>query len=109
MTESNKVSPNFIAYHVGQQGAHYSVGNWADGKKLDTGRDSRDFTSDTPVTPPPKLLKYKKTMKIATLNMRTSQHGKRIPELGTLAQEQNIDVICIQGHQLCHKETAAEV
>ena len=41
--------------------------------------------------------------------MRTSQHGKRILELGASVQEQIIDVICIQEHQICHKETAAEV
>ena len=88
MTESNKVSPYCIAHHVDQQGVCCSVSNWADGKKMDTRRDLRDLTSGTPVTPL-KLLKCKKIMKIATLNMRSSQHGKRIPELGALAQEQN--------------------
>ena len=97
MRQSNKVLIYCIAHHAGQQGVHQSVGNWADGEKLDTGRDSRDLTSNTPVTPP-KLLKCKKTMKIVTLNMRTSQHGKRIPELGALPQEQNIDVIYIEEH-----------
>ena len=108
MRESNKVLPYHIAHHVGQQGTYCSVGNWADGKKLDTRRDSRDLTSDTPVTPL-KLLKCKKTMKIVTLNMRTSQHGKRIPELRALAQEQNIYILCLQEHRLCLEETSAEV
>ena len=48
-------------------------------------------------------------MKIVTLNMRTSQHSKRIPELRAVAQEQYIDVFSIQEHQLCYEETAAEV
>ena len=87
MTEINKVSPYHIAHHAGQQGTCHSVGNWDDGEKLDTGRDSNDLTSDTPVTPPLKLLKSKKTMKIVTLNIRTSQHGQRITKLGALAQE----------------------
>ena len=41
--------------------------------------------------------------------MWTSQHGKRIPELRALAQEQNIDIICVQEHWLCQEETVAEV
>ena len=89
MTQSNKVSPYHITYHVGKQGACLSVDNVADSKKLDTRRDLRDLTSDTPVTPP-KLLKCKKMMKIVTLNMRTSQHSKGISELRALAQEQNV-------------------
>ena len=59
MTESNKVLPCHITYCAGQQGACHSVGNWADGEKLDIRRDLRGLTSDTPVTPL-KLLKCKK-------------------------------------------------
>ena len=56
MTESNKVSPCCITCHVSKQRACHSVGNLADNEKLDTGRDSRYLTSDTPLMPL-KLLK----------------------------------------------------
>ena len=41
--------------------------------------------------------------------MRTCQHTKRIPELGALDQEKNVNIVCFQGHWLCHEETTEDV
>ena len=53
---------------------------------------------------PPKLLKWKQTLKIATFNVRTLNRIGQLPELIASAVEQKIDIICIQEHRYTHTE-----
>ena len=46
-----------------------------------------------------KLLKCKRTIQIATFNVRTLNRIRQLPELTASAIDHNIDVICIQEHR----------
>ena len=51
-----------------------------------------------------KLLKYKKTIQIATFNVRTLSRIGQLPELITSAVEHKIDIICLQERRYTHTE-----
>ena len=51
-----------------------------------------------------KLLKCKKTIQIATFNVRTLNRIEQLPELIASAVEHKIDIICIQEHRYMHTE-----
>ena len=52
----------------------------------------------------PRLLKGKKTVFIATLNVQTLQKEGKIPELIASAEYTNQDIICWQEHRFIHEE-----
>ena len=51
-----------------------------------------------------KLLKYRRTIQIATFNVRTLNRIGQLPELTASAIEHKIDIICIQEHRYTHNE-----
>ena len=51
-----------------------------------------------------RLFKCRKTTLVSTFNCRTLSSIGRTGELTALAQEQNIDVICIQEHRIYHDD-----
>ena len=51
-----------------------------------------------------KLLKCKQTLQIATFNVRTLNRIGQLPELIASAEENKIDIICIQEHIYTHTE-----
>ena len=51
-----------------------------------------------------KLLKCKRTIQIATFNVRTLNRKGQLPELTASAIDHNIDIICIQEHRFTHCE-----
>ena len=51
-----------------------------------------------------KLLKCKRTIQIATFNVRTLNRIRQLPELTASAIDHNIDIICIQEHRFTHCE-----
>ena len=51
-----------------------------------------------------KLLKCKRTIQIATFNVRTLSKIGQLPELTASAVDHNIDIICIQEHRYTHSE-----
>ena len=52
-----------------------------------------------------KLLKCKRTVQIATFNVRTLNRMGQLPELTASAIDHNIDIICIQKHRYTHSLT----
>ena len=51
-----------------------------------------------------KLLKCKRTIEIATFNVRTLNRIGQLPELTASAIDHHIDIICIQEHGYTHNE-----
>ena len=51
-----------------------------------------------------KLLKCKRTIQIATFNVRTLNRIGQLPELTASAVEHKIDIICVQEHRYTHTE-----
>ena len=51
-----------------------------------------------------KLLKCKRTIQIATFNVRTLNRIGQLPELTASAIDHNIDIIWIQEHRYIHRE-----
>ena len=51
-----------------------------------------------------KLLKFKRTIQIATFNVRTLNRIGQLPELTASAIDHKIDIICIQKHWYTHRE-----
>ena len=51
-----------------------------------------------------KLLKCKRTIQIATFNIRTLNKTGQLPELASSAIDHDIDIICIQEHRYTHSE-----
>ena len=84
-----------IARRVGHQGARPPVGCQAGIEKNAT---DRDVSKDN------RILKCRKTTLFSTFNCRTLNSSGKIGELTALAQEQNIDIICIQEHRIYHDD-----
>ena len=94
MTSTNSNLSNHITRRVGNQGVRPPVGWQARIEKYATDRDPKGNT----------LLKCRKTTLISTLNCRTLNTSGKIGELTALAQEQHIDILCIQEHRIYHED-----
>ncbi len=88
MTNTPTNVPYRIARRAGQQGARCPASNQAGSDKHTTGR----------------LLQCKTPLKISTFNIRTSNYERNLHELTELAEENNIDIICIQEHKIYHND-----
>ena len=90
MTHTQTTCPNRIAPHAGKKGAHPAeVRTLAPVLKK----------SVTELKLKQKLLKCKRTMQIATFNVRTLNRIGQLPKLRASAMNRNIDIICIQEHR----------
>ena len=95
MTSITTVPSYHIARRVGDQGARPPAGCQAGIEKNVT---------DQNISKGCRLLKCRKTTLVSTFNCRTLNPSERAGELTALAQEQNIDVICIQEHRIYHDD-----
>ena len=95
MTSNSTTSSYHIARRVGHQGARPPVGCQAGIEKNATGQN---------ISKACRLFKCRKTTLVSTFNCRTLSSIGRTGELTALAQEQNIDVICIQEHRIYHDD-----
>ena len=86
MTNNSTTSLYHIASRVGHQGARPPVGCQAGIEKNAT---------DLNISKDRRLFKCKKTTLVSTFNCRTLSSIGRTGQLTSIAQEQNIDVICI--------------
>ena len=57
------------------------------------------WKSATELKPKQKSFKWKSTVHIVTLNVRTLIWIGRLPELTALVAEHNIDIVCVQEHR----------
>ena len=94
MTHTQTTCPNRIALHVGKKGAHpFGVGALASVlEKSATERKQQQ------------LLKCKRTIQIATFNVRTLNRIGQLPELTASAIDHKINIICKQQLRHTHRE-----
>ena len=95
MTNNSTTSSHHIARRVGHQGARPPVGCQAG---IETYAPDQNISKDC------RIFNRKKTTLVSTFNCRTLNSIGRTGELTALAQEQNIDVICIQEHRIDHDD-----
>ena len=88
-------SPNRIALRAGKKGT----------RPAEVGALARVFEkSATELKLKQNLLKCKRTIQIATFNIRTLNRIGQLPELTVSAIDHNIDIICIQEHRYTHSK-----
>ena len=93
MTHTQTTCPNRIALRAGKKGV----------RPAEVGALASVFEK-SPTELNQKLLKCKRTMQIATFNVRTLKKIGQLPELTASAIDHNIDIICIQEHRYTHSE-----
>ena len=94
MTHTQTTYTNRIALRAGKKGA----------RPAEVGALASVFEKSAIELKRQKLLKYKQTLQIATLNVRTLNRIGQLPELTASAVEHKIDIICIQEHRYTHTE-----
>ena len=95
MTHTQTTSPNRIALWVGKKGAF----------PVEVGALALVFEkSASGLKRKQKLLKCKRTIQVATFNVRTLNKIGHLPELTASAIDHNIDIICIQEQRYLHSE-----
>ena len=93
MTHNQTTCSNHIALRAGKKGV----------RSADVGALASMFEKSTTELKQ-KLLKCKRTIQIATFNVRTLNRIGQLPELTASAIDHNIDIICIQEHRYTHSE-----
>ena len=93
MTHTQITCPKHIALRVGKKGA----------RPAEVGALASVFQKSATELKQ-KLLKCKRTIQIATFNIRTSNRIGQLPELAASVIDHNIDIICIQEHRYTHSE-----
>ena len=88
MTHTQTTYTNRIALRAGKKGAH----------PAEVGALASVFEKSATELKRSKLLKCKKTLQIATFNVRTLNRIGQLPELIASAVEHKIDIICIHRH-----------
>ena len=94
MTHTQTTCPNCIALRVGKKKGVRPAEVWALASVLK--KSATELKQ--------KLLKCKRTIQIATFNVRTLHRIEQLPELTASAIDHNIDIICIQEHRYTHSE-----
>ena len=94
MTHTQPTYTNCIALRAGKKGA----------RPAEVGALASVFEKSTTELKQSKLLKGKQTLQIATFNVRAWNRIGQLPELIASAEEDKIDIICIQEHRYTHIE-----
>ena len=95
MTHTQTTCLNRIAFHAGKKGA----------LPAEVGALASVFEkSGTELKLKQKLLKCKRTIQIATFNVKTLNRIGQLPELRALMIDHNMDIICRQEHRYTHSE-----
>ena len=95
MTHTQTTCPNCIALHVGKKGV----------RPAEVGALASVFKKPaTELKLKQNLLKCKRTMQIATFNVKTLNRIGKLPELTVSLIDHNIDFICKQEHRYTHSE-----
>ena len=94
MTHTQTTCINRIANHAGKKGA----------RPTEVGALASVFEKSVTELKQQKLLKYKRTIEIATFNVRTLNRIGQLAELTASAVEHKIDIICTQERRYTHTE-----
>ena len=93
ITHTQTTCPNCLALHAGKK--------WT--RPVEVGALASVFKKSATELKQ-KLLKCKRTIQIATFNVRTLKRIGQLPELTASAIDHRIDIICIQEHRYTHSE-----